>query len=387
MPFLSLKKDKNCKFLYIIIYWILEILIRLSMYLLWNDYFQFVEDDGDNEYIYLLLLNVADLLSFFLLLRKICLKGKIEYENVTNMNKKKKIAYLIVLSILDLLARSNYFCFHEIIGVDNKEVSQKSLHDFLIIFDISMRFIFYYYFFMKKGNTYLKKHQKISAIFTGIVFLFLISNDILSIIDKGKYDLKYCFYYIVISLPRAVLFPLVDTFGKILMERQYILPGKYLRYRGIIEFVLIWFIMTPILLKTSLIKYDSEFFNLKNIIISLIYTFVCFIKSYLLLYVIYYFSSLSVSFLIISEPLSGSIYNIILFIKDKEYESELKNIAFLIIEIICFILVGIGTMIYEEIIIINKWGLNLDTDQEIIDRADLDIESILCDDQENDYDE
>ena len=126
---------------------------------------------------------------------------------------------------------------------------------------------------------------------------------------------------------------------------------------------------------------------MKNIIISLIYTFVCFLKSYLLLYVIYYFSSLSVSFLIISEPLSGSIYNIILFIKDKEYESELKNIAFLIIEIICFILVGIGTMIYEEIIIINKWGLNLDTDQEIIDRAELDIESILSDDHENDYDE
>ena len=79
MPFLSLKKDKNCKFLYIIIYWILEILCRLSKYLFWDDYFQFVEDDDDNEYIYLLLLNVADLLSFFLLFRKICSKGKIEY--------------------------------------------------------------------------------------------------------------------------------------------------------------------------------------------------------------------------------------------------------------------------------------------------------------------
>ena len=44
-------------------------------------------------------------------------------------------------------------------------------------------------------------------------------------------------------------------------------------------------------------------------------------------------------------------------------------------------------MIYEEIIIINKWGLNIDTDQEIIDRAELDIETILSDDQENDYDE
>jgi hypothetical protein len=46
------------------------------MYLFWDDYFQFVEDDDDNEYIYLLLLNVADLLSFFYCSEKYARKEK-----------------------------------------------------------------------------------------------------------------------------------------------------------------------------------------------------------------------------------------------------------------------------------------------------------------------
>ena len=88
-----------------------------------------------------------------------------------------------------------------------------------------------------------------------------------------------------------------------------------------------------------------------------------------MLIVIYNFSSQSVSFLIISESFAGSIKEIIdFFNKDKNKTS----IAISIIEMILVILIGIATMIYEEIIVIRLCGLEKDVREEIINRASLD---------------
>ena len=67
----------NCKasFGYIIAYWVCELLFRLFMYIEW-DYFQIVENDADNEYYYVIFLNIADLLSFFGLLFNLITKKK-----------------------------------------------------------------------------------------------------------------------------------------------------------------------------------------------------------------------------------------------------------------------------------------------------------------------
>ena len=65
MSFLSFNWDKH--FIYAIIYWILEIFVRLSMYLHWKS-FKMSPSDVHNEYIYVVLLNISDLLAIFLFL-------------------------------------------------------------------------------------------------------------------------------------------------------------------------------------------------------------------------------------------------------------------------------------------------------------------------------
>ena len=85
--------------------------------------------------------------------------------------------------------------------------------------------------------------------------------------------------------------------------------------------------------------------------------------------VIYYFSSQSVSFLIISESITGSIYYIIDAIKsNKELESILS-----FAEIIVILITTFATLIFDEIIIIHKCGLDKDAETEIALRAEDDI--------------
>ena len=95
----------NCKgsFGYIIAYWVCELLFRLFMYIEW-DYFQIVENDADNEYLYLLFLNIADLLSFFELLYNLITKKKnkeSKYGNKVNRITFKR--YLFFFPYLDLI--------------------------------------------------------------------------------------------------------------------------------------------------------------------------------------------------------------------------------------------------------------------------------------------
>lgn len=80
MSFIRFNYNKNL--IYAIIYWALEIIIRSFIYFEW-DYFQIVKNsDAINEYIYMILLNISDLLAGFLVLYIQCsLKRKNISEN------------------------------------------------------------------------------------------------------------------------------------------------------------------------------------------------------------------------------------------------------------------------------------------------------------------
>ena len=152
------------------------------------------------------------------------------------------------------------------------------------------------------------------------------------------------------------------------MVDNYVFPFQYMRYRGSIQFLYL-IIMTTILYLTSNLNFSIDIFSRKLAISAPLYIVSCFIKAILLLTVIYKFSSQSVSFLIISESFAGSIKEIIdFFNKDKNKTS----IAISIIEMILVILIGIATMVYEEIIVIRLCGLEKDVEEEISNRASLD---------------
>ena len=76
---------------------------------------------------------------------------------------------------------------------------------------------------------------------------------------------------------------------------------------------------------------------------------------------IYIYTSQYVSFLVVAESFGGVLNLFINIISNDDYPKIYKNIIFIIVEIICVIIIILGTLIYNEMIIINKFGLQENT--------------------------
>ena len=83
MSLLSFNWDKH--FIYAIVYWLLEICVRLCMYFKWDEFFKMSDSDVQNEYIYVVLLTIADLLGGFLVLY---IKCSFKTKNKSNTNTR-----------------------------------------------------------------------------------------------------------------------------------------------------------------------------------------------------------------------------------------------------------------------------------------------------------
>ena len=393
----------------VIAYWIFEIALRLGMYFEW-DYFQLIKNDSDNEYLYIIFLAISDILAIFpklyfyikhkkeeikernnirmnrenLTMTMIIHNNNIDEQsnkdvsNPTNRGLFTKLLCLAGIYFLDLLVRSNFFIYHSCFDTDNEEVSQKFAHDFLLLVDIIMRFIFYKIFY----NLKFKRHHILSICIISIIFISLIIFDILNLNVTKKYILKICFIYIGVLTPRSILFPLIDTLCKKIMENKYIYPLTYMLCRGIGE-IFYLSIITPILFNKSLLHITSDIFTKNFWLISSIYIVACSVKASLLIHIVYYYSSTFVSFLIMSEPIAGSIHGFIHNIMNNE-----KNLSviFSMIEILFLVLIVIATLIYEGRIKLPCCGLNNDTDEEIQKRSEEDQLSAILPNEATDED-
>jgi len=387
-PFFSIKINKNL--IYVLSYWLCEIVFRLLNYIKpFNIDFIFTDNTRNNEYLYILLLTFADLLACFQKIKK-CKKSEEKIienlieekenenlieENVVNNNnddygspinhgRKKKFLYLTLIIVVDLFARSFYFLYYIIFNKEGEEVSQKFMHDSIILIDILARYLFYK-IFIKKCKIGSRKycHSLFSIMALIILFSLLIFIDYMNLDSSGKYDFKECLIFSGFISFRSILFPFADTIIKKFMEQKYLLPFQYMRRRGIIEAILLS-ILTVILILTSNFNFSSDMFSLFNGGMALLFVLLCFIKSILLLKVIYEYSSQAVSFLIISEPLSESIYGMI-----NNVNHEGTRFGYLTGEIIIIFLIAIITMIYEEIIIVKICGCDKNVKATIQERA------------------
>ena len=95
----------------------------------------------------------------------------------------------------------------------------------------------------------------------------------------------------------------------------------------------------------------------------------------------------SVAFLLISESLTGTLSEIVKFFDSEKNKSDNINILFLLIDIIIIILTAISTFIYNEIIVIKKWGLNTYVSSEISSRALSEIRRMNMTINENEEEE
>ena len=378
MAFLSFNWDKH--FIYAIVYWILEILIRLGMYIQWNVY-KMSDSEVQNEYIYVVLLNIADLLSCFLVLYIKCSfrrQSKIKkanaevaliYDNYEANKKKKLIKRLIIICVLDYLSRSLYWISYAITGAKNGNVSHQLQKDIVNTLDILMRYIFSIFIL----HIIIHKHRIVSMVSIFVGFVILLPADFILLHRDEEKSMGKSVVYVAILALRGIFIPFEDTIIKKLYTDNYVLPENFMLYRGVLECLII-IVVTPVLYFSFGVKWDI-YFSRENIITIIIYTLCAFVKSYFLLKIIYHFSSQSVSFLVISESVTGSILGIISFIKDEDKEAI--EIILLIMELIGILIITFATLLYDEVIIINKLNLNLYVRKDIIRRGEDEVSKTI----------
>ena len=239
----------------------------------------------------------------------------------------------------------------------------------IITFDIFMRYIFS--ILILKIVVY--KHVACSIIGIGIGFVILLITDFLLIVltdNTIKIDKRL--FYVGILLLRGVSFPYEDTLVKQIFSENHILPEKFQFIRGLGEMILI-IVITPILFFSFGLENDFEF-EIENIITGIIYILAGFIKAYFLLKIIYLFSSQSVFFLLMSESLGGSIAKIIEIFKDENKDAD--DFILITLEIFGIFIILFASLVYDEVIIINKWKLNENVKVWIIKRGELELKKL-----------
>ena len=388
MSLLTWNFDKN--FIYVIIYWALEIILRIFL-ILKEEYFKMSKNIVHNEYMFVIFLNIADLLSgFFVLYMKCASKSKnnkisnkkeartqseieidLIYEKSRTVLKKSFYKKLIIIVILDYISRSSFWISYAITGAESDKVSHTLQKNITITLDILMRYIFSVFIL----KVFVYKHRIFSMIIICIGFIILILNDLILMIKSinKEYDISETFLYTLIVSISAFLYPYEDTLVKQIFSEDYLYPANMQFDRGIIEMLLL-LVLTPILFFSFKQKLEFNF----DIIVTttmIFYTLTAFFKAYILLKIIYHYSSQSVSFLIISQSFGGFISRFVKITKEEKESNEYKYFL-IILEFIGILIALFATLVYDEIIIINKWELNNNVKIGIINRGELEMKNL-----------
>ncbi len=388
MSLITWNFDKS--FIYVIIYWILEIIYRIIFYEK-EEFLKITKKTIHDEYLFVILLNIADLFSGFLVLYMKCASKSKKKENEKNEEKTKsqsaliyeksetkvkKTFYtkLIIITVLDYISRSSIWISYAITKANPEKISHTLQTNITITLDIIMRYIFSVYIL----KIIIFKHRIFSMITIGIGFAILIINDIiLMLFTKLKsYNIGSTFFYTAIASISGFTFPFEDTFVKQIFSEDYLYPANLQFDRGIFELILL-VVLTPILYFSfgGGLEFLKE--NLITIIVAMgIYTIAAFVKAYILLKIIYHYSSQSVSFLIISQSFGSSITRFVHIIRSSITPREGWKIVLIILEIFGIIMILFASLVYDEIIIINKWGLNENVKLGIINRGELEMKKL-----------
>lgn len=379
---------------YFIGFWISELIRALDEYYLNKK--ESKKNQKQKDLFDIICLNLSDLLAVFLVLYTyISLtkhndkletnktisskKRKLIYNDISS--KKNKLYLILFASVLDLIARSVFFIFS---FSKNKEPEIKNQQiDWMVSFDISFRAIFSRIILKTK----IYKHHYFSIIVCLIGFLFMSISDIIYVI---KIDWEKL-YYLLFIFPKYILFPLSDVINEIILSVNFLQPQNLMFFRGILEFILIS-ILCLIVHFTKPINFnffisDNDNDLILQIILRVFYIILSSFRTFCLMKVLYLYNSQHISFLVIVFPFSNFIRGLL-----TKKDNNLSNsfiVLYNIIQIISLIIIFFGTLVYNEIIIINDFGLNEYTkkgllDKEKIDRAQSDFDLLEYEEEDED---
>jgi hypothetical protein len=363
------------EYYYFLIYWGMDLILYIPSLIFKFNNPKIKEEKislVEYDYLQLLNLNIADLLSGFLVLityyrmksekEKIEIKNKnrntISLELIYNDFSKKDNKYILILilSILELLARSSNLLFNLINEYKDEQLNNYHT-EWIISLDIISRIIFSKIIL----KTSLYKHHLVSV----LIFLFgSLIMTILGIISIINTNLTIKLLFLI---PKNIIFGLGDIISKILLTYKFVLPQKLIFMKGVFNFGM-HLIIFPILWFTNKIDQDifvNNFDSGIDIIFAIIKLLLSFLKSFCIMKIIDKFSPLHVAFVNVVLCLYQYIISIC-------FDNLNSYIIIFIINIICLIIIIFSTLLFNEIIIINSCGLNTHTKKDILLREKKD---------------
>ena len=357
-------------YFYFIIYWISTTLFSLVTML--NN------ESQDNSRLNLINTVGGDLLAGFLVLytyfntkketssEKENKKNKNQIELIYNDPGKRRHKHLLILiiSIIEFIVNFPFFVFNE--NDQNFDYGGPQWMTFLII----LSRIFFSYKLMKIN---LYKHHYVSLIsilvgYSIMGILAIIAKDL----DSGSWG-----YYICIAV-KYILNGLEDVLNKILLTNKFLLPHSLMFWRGLYNLLMLIIVFICIIIFSGIKENDKSpqitfFFGM---------IFSSF-KSFINMKVIDIFTPHHLIILNILYQISNSIFYRI-------SKNENDNLGLLITcETINSVLIIFPTLIFSEIIIINKWGLNENTKKGLLDKEKYEFDddetrnTVLMDEKED----
>lgn len=372
---------------YFIIFWLLDLSITIIRDLYLEQEIKSEEYMKGTEFIYISCLNLDDLLAGFLVLytfikmrktkdenalieknresKRSKKKEKISYELIYNKTsvKNNKFIYLLLISLLEFVARSTDLLYLLIIGKIPIRIGQVN---WLISIDIFSRIIISRIILKTK----IYRHHILSIILT-IIGLFSMSICAFKVIIENELENWPYFLFII---GKYILLPLEDVINKVLLTDEFLLPHYLMFYRGIFNFIMLGILSASVFLpKPKIVKflYFSQFTTEKEkhiqILVKVIFTILSFFRAFCLLRVIDIFSPQHVSFL-------NTTFSLYQLFKCRTKSRDDKFITS--IDAIFLLIIILGTLIFNEIIILNFFGLNKNTKKNYIIKEQLESKEL-----------
>jgi hypothetical protein len=243
------------------------------------------------------------------------------------------------------VARSTDFFYLLILGYDKIRDGEIT---WLISLDILSRFLFSHFIL----NQIFYKHHILSIFLT---LIGLCSMSITAFIAINSKELMNWPYFIFISI-KFIIYALEDVTNKILLINKFLLPQALMFWRGIYNFFMI-LILFPVVYFIKLTKYQIEFDNkginlIWQILLIVFIIPIVFLKSFLIMKVIYIFTPQHVAFV-------NVVFYMLRLLRCRIFSAD--NVILISDDVIFLLIIIFSTLLFNEMIIINSCGLSENT--------------------------
>ena len=311
---------------------------------------------------FLILINILSLLLCGILELIIQYRSatKIKYLNKINLKALLLFICLVIISfsfqIMQLIPFLQKFNYYSFVVVDFSKNIQ-------IVVCIILS-----HFFLTIINY---KHHYVSVIFTSFISFIMLVIKVL----HNQMPFQEVFLEILSVFPYYSLYALIEVYEKYMMNKFSIPPYFLLFFKGVISLIIVSFISFAFFSPTIRTIFEDEIKNIK-IIQVILYVFMTFSLNVFRIQTIFIYTP---AYRYVADILS--VFYIFAFTFKRNSYSFTNG--FLLI--ICYLLILFGILVYQEVIIINVWEMNLNTQKQINIRADKeqDITLSLLEENEN----